>query len=231
VQKTSKYDAAVDYEEEGGIGLEEDPLGDDEAMDEVDFKAIKPDTPPETPLSAITSGVPFPPLPTQTRMVCGIEYDVASTLGGLSLSGSTDGDESDSETVVGSPIASPTAATFPALPPIVTSQRASSAQDPVQSGFQAQDSSGPSTSNSRVVKVKVWDNHNGKSMSTTLFPNAKPNPPASEFSLSAHDQSMEKEHGINIMRTRFWDPISSDWNPEKFYDSVIGKYHCPFVCE
>jgi hypothetical protein len=220
----------VDFEEEGGIGLEEDPLGDDEAIDEVDFKAIKPDTPPDTPLSVISAGVPFPPLPTQTRVVSGIEYDVASTLGGLSLSGSTDGDNaSDSETVVGSPVASPTASTFPALPSIVTSQRASSVQDSVQSGFQAQDSSGPSTSNNCVVKV--WDNRNGKSMSKTLFPNAKPNSPASEFSIAAHDQSMEQEHGINIMRTRFWDPISSDWNPEKFYDSVIGKYHCPFVCE
>jgi hypothetical protein len=42
---------------------------------------------------------------------------------------------------------------------------------------------------------------------------------------------MEQEHGINLMRTRFWDPMSTDWNPEKFYDFVISKYHCPFVCE
>jgi hypothetical protein len=36
---------------------------------------------------------------------------------------------------------------------------------------------------------------------------------------------------LNIMRDRFWDPLSSDWNPERFYDSVVNKYFCPFPCE
>jgi hypothetical protein len=223
-QKTSKFEAAVDFEEEGGIVLDEDPLGDDEEMEEVVFKAIKPDTLPDTPLSLTFSGVPYPPLPTQSRTVSGIEYNVASALGGLSLNGftngSTNGDaESDTDTVVGSPIASPTGSTLPAMPPSVSFHHGSSAPN----------SSAPPASASRGVKV--WGSRSGKSMSTTLFPNAKPNPPPSDFSISAHDQSMEQEHGINIMRNRFWDPLSSDWNPEKFYDSVVSKYHCPFVCE
>jgi hypothetical protein len=78
---------------------------------------------------------------------------------------------------------------------------------------------------------KVWGSRNGKSTSNVLFPDAKPTPVPSEFSIAAHDDRMEQEHGINIMRTRFWDPMSADWNPERFFDSVINKYHCPFICE
>jgi hypothetical protein len=98
--------------------------------------------------------------------------------------------------------------------------------DSARNGSSAQ---GSSTSRG----LKVWSSRSGKSASTTLFPNAKPTPAPSDFSISAHDydKAMDQEHGINIMRTRFWDPMSTDWNPEKFYDSVISKYHCPFVCE
>ena len=87
----------------------------------------------------------------------------------------------------------------------------------------------PSMSTGR--QLKVWTNRSGKTASSTLFPNAKPTPVAKEFSIAAHDEQMEREHGINIMKTRFWDPLSSDWNPERFYDSVVNKYNCPFVCE
>lgn len=80
-------------------------------------------------------------------------------------------------------------------------------------------------------RLKVWGDRNGKSASSTLFPDAKPTPVTKEFSIAAHDEQMEREHGINIMKTRFWDPESPDWNPERFYDSVISKYNCPFVCE
>jgi hypothetical protein len=38
-------------------------------------------------------------------------------------------------------------------------------------------------------------------------------------------------HGINIMRDHFWDPMSGDWNSEHFYDSIVSKYFCPFICE
>ncbi|KAF1927554.1 uncharacterized protein M421DRAFT_101536 [Didymella exigua CBS 183.55] len=86
-------------------------------------------------------------------------------------------------------------------------------------------------STSAARKEKVWVNRNGKSASSALFPNAKPTPAYEEFSVAAHDAQMEREHGINIMKTRFWDPMSADWNPERFYDSVIDKYNCPFVCE
>jgi hypothetical protein len=80
-------------------------------------------------------------------------------------------------------------------------------------------------------QLKVWGDRNGKSASSTLFPNAKPTPVTEEFSIAAHDEQMEREHGINIMKTRFWDPLSSDWNPDRFYDSIVNKYNCPFLCE
>lgn len=86
-----------------------------------------------------------------------------------------------------------------------------------------------STSSGR--QLKVWGDRHGKPASSTLFPNAKATPVTKEFSIAAYDEQMEREHGINIMKTRFWDPRSPDWNPERFYDSVISKYNCPFVCE
>ena len=93
--------------------------------------------------------------------------------------------------------------------------------------------SGTESTNSASTarQSKVWGSRSGKSTSSVLFPNAKPTPAPSEFSIAAHDDRMEKQHGINIMRTRFWDPMSPDWNPERFFDSIINKYHCPFVCE
>jgi hypothetical protein len=80
-------------------------------------------------------------------------------------------------------------------------------------------------------KERIWVDRNGKPASSALFPNAKATPAPKDFSIAAHDEQMEREHGINIMKTRFWDSLSTDWNPERFYDSVIDKYNCPFVCE
>lgn len=45
------------------------------------------------------------------------------------------------------------------------------------------------------------------------------------------DQQTEEEHGANIFNTRFWDPLAKAWNPNRFYNSVIQKYFCPFRCE
>jgi hypothetical protein len=148
-QKTSKFDAAIDYEEEGGIPLD-DPLGDDREIEAVEFEAIKPDTSSDVTLN--------------------------STMNSLSLN-------------------------TPAI------------ADP------------PSR------QLKIWVSRKEKSSAATLFPDAKPNPLSKDFSISAHDAAMEQEHGINIMRSRFWDPMSTDWDPEKFYDAIVGKYHCPFICE
>ncbi|RMZ70388.1 cyanate hydratase [Pyrenophora seminiperda CCB06] len=215
-QKTSKYEAAVDYEVEGGIDLSNDPLEDDEDLEEVVFKAIAPDTPADAPPTTPFFGQ-YPPLPSQARCVREFKHETASSFGNMSLSG--DG-ESECSTVVGSPVA----AAFRTGSTHSTHFRADSS---VRHDSVAQESIvAPSD-----PECKVWGARKGKATSAMLFPNAKPNPTPSEFSVSAHDEAMEEAHGINILRTRFWDPLSSDWNPEKFYDSVVNQYHCPFVCE
>ena len=211
-QKTSKYEAAVDYEEEGGIDLGGDPLDDDEDMDEVVFKAIKPDTPADAPSTSAFIGE-YPPLPRQSRFTNEADHEIASNFGSMSLNG--DG-ESETSTVIGSRVAAGSLRS--------THSQAGSLLDNISVTRESS-----VTSSNRGLKV--WGARKGKSTSATLFPNAKPNPAPSEFFVSAHDEAMEHEHGINVMRTRFWDPMSNDWNPDKFYDAIVNKYYCPFVCE
>ena len=210
-QKVAKFEAAVDIEEEGGVNLEDD-IFDDEKIDEVQFKAIKPDSPPDSLLSPATAG-PYPPLPTQLRNASATHSDLASTLGRMSLCG-----ESETSTIVNSPVASPIAATCPAD----SFQKDSVCQVSTTQGSIAASSN---------RQPKVWGSRVGKTASDVLFPGAKATPVPKEFSIAAHDDRIEQEHGLNIMRTRFWDPLSSDFNPERFYDSVMSKYYCPFVCE
>lgn len=184
MQKISKFDAAQDYEEEGGVGIDMplDQDDDDEARD-VEFAAIKPETAPEEPVPYTG---PYPPLPSQSqaRSVSGAS-DLSATMRKMSLGGN-----SESATAVGS-----------------------------------RDGTSRTPTSSR--QLNPW----GGKAAKQLFPEAKPTPPPSEFSISYHDEQMEHEHGINIMNTRFWDPLSRDWNPERFYDTVVCKYYCPFICE
>jgi hypothetical protein len=83
-------------------------------------------------------------------------------------------------------------------------------------------------SSSTTRPSKAWDHVN---LSKSLFPNAKRNPAPSEWSVENHDRQRKQEHGVNIMTTRFWDPLSHDFNADRFYDSVLSKYYCPFICE
>lgn len=181
-QKTSKFDASQDNEEEGGVDLS-DPLGGDEDITEFDYDALQPDTTSET-VTSQTFDEPYPALaPPSSRVAGSSVWDMSSSLSTMSLSTNT---------------------------------------------FKGP---GSPTSASAARQSKAWKSRSGKSASKTLFPNAKPTPVTKEFSIAAHDQAMEKQHGINIMNTRFWDPMSNDWNPEKFYDSILNKYACPFICE
>ncbi|TKA73067.1 hypothetical protein B0A49_02150 [Cryomyces minteri] len=70
--------------------------------------------------------------------------------------------------------------------------------------------------------------------SAELFPNAHPTPVTSEWSaqLAAIDEQWKKENDTNIFRVRFWDPTAPDYDPDKFWDTVLELYRCPFVdCE
>ncbi|KAF2122860.1 hypothetical protein BDV96DRAFT_9122 [Lophiotrema nucula] len=163
LQKVSKYDAAVDVDEEGGIDLMSHAEEDYEAR-ELDFEAIKP----EESLDMPEAPQEYPSLPSQGRKLGDNIADVISQLGDTTLA------EEQSST------------------------------------------------------KKPWEN--GKA-SKTLFPKAKPTPPPSEWSLAHHDQQQEQERGINILYTRFWDPTSNDWNPERFLNPLTNEFYCPFVCE
>ena len=193
--KQAKFEAANgDFEEEGGIVLN-DPLDNDEEIEEVNFAAIQPEV-PNTPLP-LPAAEPYPPLPSRVRAASRDTSEVA-TIGALCLK----------------------------------DEATSTALDSCSSASQSACGSSASATNASTGRqLKVWVNRNGKSASDTLFPNAEPTPVTKEFSIAAHDEQTEGEHGINIMRTRFWDPLSTDWNPERFYDSFISKYNCPFVCE
>lgn len=195
--KQAKFEAAHgDFEEEGGILLD-NPLDGDEEIDDVNFAALQPDKPDASSLSDIA--VPFPPLPSQARKSSYNVDELASIIDTMSVT-----NDDDTSTVVGS-------------------------YNPAPPSACASSTYAGSTTSGR--QLKIWGGRNGKTASSTLFPNAKPTPVAEEFSIAAHDEQMERDHGINIMKTRFWDPQSPDWNPERFYDSFISKYNCPFVCE
>lgn len=196
-QKQSKYDAAVDHEVEGGVGLCDSSFDNDE-IEDVQFKAIMPDTPPDTPVSLAAMGS-YPLLPSQTNKTFGImPSKIASAIGNLSLGG-----VSEESTLVSSPRTEAFTDSLHATPMTVSSTR----------------------------QPKVWGCRDGKPISNVLFPDAKPNQTSNEYSIAAYNDMTDQRDNINIMETRFWDPMSDDWNPERFYDSIINKYYCPFVCE
>jgi hypothetical protein len=223
LQKTSKFEAAIDVDDEGGVKLTDDPFGDSADIEEVKFEAIKPDTADE-PLTPVFYGQ-YPPLPTQANIIPDIHEHVAPTMGGMSLDNGDVGVDSDDSTIIGSPVANGVLVRSTSLLGYVSHQSQTSSS--AQGGSEAQDSSAHSSSR----EIKVWGSRKGKSTGSVLFPNAKAKAPPSDFSISAHDEAMEHEHGPNILRDRFWDPMSDDWNPDRFYDSIINKYYCPFICE
>lgn len=175
MQKISKFDAAQDFEVEGGVELDDSILDNEHEAQSVNFDAIKPEIVSAAP--TMYSGS-YPPLPSSTG-------DVESNFASMSIA-----DKFESATVAGSQMS-----------------RESDRQ------------------------VQAW----GGRASKHLFPDpkstAKSTTNASEFSLSYHDEQIEKDHGINIMTTTFWDPLNDDWNPERFFDAFSSRYYCPFICE
>jgi hypothetical protein len=208
-KKQAKYEATLDCEEEGGVNIGEEAFDDEEAK-EFKYKAIEPDDTREMPLSPTTAG-PYPPLPSKGRSVSTIS-DITSSLDGISLN-----DDSGASTAINSPL----------LSPATTAIRANSLSASIRQVSSTQGSS--TASGSR--QPKVWGSRDGKSASSVLFSGVKPTPAPSEFSIAAYDDRVEQEHGLNIMKTRFWDPMSNDFNPERFYNAYNSKYYCPFICE
>lgn len=183
-QKISRYDAAIDDDEnEGGVELNfVDPEEDADAVREVNFKAIEPEIPQES-LNLPQHPGPYPPLPSTKKV--SVDSELSSNLGKMSIGGASD-------------------AIAPSTPGRKTKAPSATRQ------------------------AKPWES--GRTASA-LFPGAKSTQTPSEFFIKCHDDEMALTYGINIMNTRFWDPYSVDWNPERFLDTVTQKYSCPFTCE
>lgn len=70
-----------------------------------------------------------------------------------------------------------------------------------------------------------------ESTSKSLFPDAKPTPPTSDWAavIAAKEAA---EHRSNILQYQFWNPTHRDYNPERFYNPILEEYRCPFpVCD
>lgn len=200
-EKTAKFDAAQDYEEEGGILLE-DPLDNEEGVGEVDFKALQLDSIAETPAQAIA----FPPLPSQTSSTNDAGSLVRS-LDNLSVAG-----ESTASTVIASPV----------------SDRSPGSDAGSRVGASEVSVSSKTIGGRDKGWVVRKDN---KAAISTLFSNAKPTPASKQFSIQAYDSNMQDSRGLNILRDRFWDPLATEFNAENYFNTIDSKYYCPFVCE
>ncbi|KAL5119616.1 hypothetical protein ACEQ8H_002462 [Pleosporales sp. CAS-2024a] len=202
-QKQAKYEAAIDCDtEDGGIELTDQVFG-DEGIAEVEYEAIRPDEAPMTD----THVSPYPALPSQKRTAHATRSDVASKLGSMSLEGGSE--YSGSTAVMSSTLANALESDSPSkVPSVQGSTNARSTHQP-----------------------KAWGSRNGKSASSVLFPNAKPTPVTEEFSISAYDEQKDLERGPNMLQSHFWDPNGNDFEQERWFDTLISKYYCPFVCE
>ncbi|KAL5457996.1 hypothetical protein PMIN06_003569 [Paraphaeosphaeria minitans] len=95
------------------------------------------------------------------------------------------------------------------------------------SGSHTRQGSAATTQNPRH-QAKAWGGRSAKD----LFPQAKATAaPQKEFSIEAVDEKTKQAHGGNIFNTRFWDPLAKEWDPERFYNTMIEGYFCPFMCE
>ncbi|KAI4669555.1 uncharacterized protein J4E79_001600 [Alternaria viburni] len=221
LQKTSKYEAAIDNDDPTGVDLTDDHFGDEHEIEEVKYEAIKPDKPEHEDVPVFDGR--YPPLPSQAKSIPDVDAAIAPMMSGISLNGDADND-SDCSTAVGSPVVT-------GYPARTSSHLGHSHQGQSCSSAHGDSAAQSSNTQSSSRQIKVWGSRKGKTTSSVLFPNAKPKAPPSDFSISAHDEIMEKEHGRNIFSFRFWDPMSDDWNPERFWDPIVNKYYCPFICE
>ncbi|KAI4940020.1 uncharacterized protein J4E92_001308 [Alternaria infectoria] len=222
LQKTSKYEAAIDDDvRRTGVSLDDDPLDDEHEIGDVQYEAIKPEKSEDEDPPVFYGR--YPPLPSQAKSIPDVDAAIAPMMGGISLNGDA-GNDSDCSTAVGSPVVTGYPARTGSLPGHSHQGQSCSS---IHEGSAVQSSNTQSSSR----QTKVWGSRKGKTTSSVLFPNAKPKAPPSDFSISAHDETMEKEHGPNLLSDRFWDPMSDDWNPDRFYDPIVSKYFCPFICE
>ncbi len=90
----------------------------------------------------------------------------------------------------------------------------------------------------KKVRPQATGNANSKvwagCSSAKLFAKAQKTPITQDWvaALEKRDADSERKTGLNMFRTRFWDPKSKEYDPERFFSPVIEKYVCPFPhCE
>ena len=66
--------------------------------------------------------------------------------------------------------------------------------------------------------------------SQALFKDAKPTPPAGDWTAvwNYRQQEAAANDSTNLFRSRLWDPDSKEYDVELFFNSMIEKYRCPF---
>jgi hypothetical protein len=98
-------------------------------------------------------------------------------------------------------------------------------------GFTGSITSEESDTTQKASTATAWGRP-GASTSTSevLFPGVKPTPVSYEWAqeLQKRDQAYELEHGVNLFRSRFWDPTSRDYKPERFFNPITEMYMCSF---
>ena len=72
--------------------------------------------------------------------------------------------------------------------------------------------------------VRAWGT---TSTSTILFPKAMATPATNEWQQKQQEIHQE-DRKFNILKSQYWNPVSKDYQPDRFYDPVIEKHRCPF---
>ena len=87
-------------------------------------------------------------------------------------------------------------------------------------------STGTTEANSDTVSTDKKQSSWTANSSTALFPKAKPTPVTDDWEATL-EARQEQTQPQNMFRVRFWDPLSDDYNPDRFYDEEMEVYKCP----
>ncbi|OJD30464.1 c2h2 finger domain [Diplodia corticola] len=210
---TSKvFDFQVnDTDTSGGISLSESAslLDEEEKANPLEsfqpggsvIKPLEPRAQPRGP-HAPRVGERWPALPSQDTGRASGPTDLSSSMGRMSISGSSGGARLPS---CGVP-----SLKAPSLSPSDSTARPSTSEK------------GPTD-----LASQVWTKPRA---SETLFAGAQKTPLTHEWdaALKARELEYESANSTNMLMQRYWDPTHKDYNPERFYNPVIEMYACPF---
>lgn len=82
-----------------------------------------------------------------------------------------------------------------------------------------------SDTNVAVAAKSAWTT--GKT-SKALFGDAAPTPSDARTLAIMEEHALEASKRNNLFHARFWDSTSDEYDPQRFFDTLVGKYVCPF---